>query len=99
MLYEVITGMKRTALELLARYHATDSLLAGYSLLTLEARNIFEAAQKGDKIALEVFELTGRWLGQGLADTVHHLSPQAIFLFGGPVAAGDFIIKPSYNFV
>jgi len=56
---------------------------------------IYEAAVAGDKIALEVFEKTGRWLGQGLADTVHHLSPEAIFLFGGPTAAGDYIFKPT----
>jgi glucokinase len=29
-----------------------------------------------------------------LATTVHHFSPEAIFLFGGPVAAGDLIVKP-----
>lgn len=89
------TGMKRTAFELLAQYNDTESLLAGYSYNELEAKNICEAAQKGDKVALEVFQLTGRWLGQGLADTVHHLSPEAIFLFGGPMAAGDFIVKPT----
>ncbi len=89
------TGMKRTAFELLAQYNATESLLAGYSFNELEAKTIHEAAQKGDKIALEVFRLTGEWLGQGLADTVHHLSPEAIFLFGGPMAAGDFILKPT----
>ncbi len=89
------TGMTRTALELLAKYNDTKSLLAGYSLNELESKMIFEAAQKGDKIALEVFELTGQWLGQGLADTIHHLSPEAIFLFGGPVAAGDYIFRPT----
>lgn len=89
------TGMKRTAFELLAQYNATESLLAGYSFNELEAKTIHEAAQKGDKIALEVFRLTGEWLGQGLADTVHHLSPEAIFLFGGPMAAGDYILKPT----
>jgi len=89
------TGMKRTAFELLAQYNDTESLLAGYSYKELEAKNICEAAQKGDKVALEVFQLTGKWLGQGLADTVHHLSPEAIFLFGGPMAAGDFIVKPT----
>lgn len=89
------TGMKRTAFELLARDNATDSILARYSLEELESKTIFEAAQKGDKIALEVFELTGHWLGQGLADTVHHLSPEAIFLFGGPVAAGEYIFRPT----
>jgi glucokinase len=88
-------GMKRTAFELMAQYNATDSLLAEYSYNELDSRMIYDAAVKGDKIALEVFEKTGAWLGQGLADTVHHLSPEAIFLFGGPTAAGDFIFKPT----
>jgi glucokinase len=88
-------GMKRTAFELLAYYNATDSMLADKSYNELDARMIFEAAAAGDKIALEVFEKTGEYLGQGLADTVHHLSPEAIFLFGGPTAAGDLIFKPT----
>jgi len=88
-------GMKRTAFELLARENASNSLLASYSYKELDSKMIFDAAEKGDRIALEVFELTGKWLGQGLADTVHHLSPGAIFLFGGPVAAGDYIFKPA----
>lgn len=88
-------GMKRTAFELLAKYHGTDSLLANTSYNELNSKMIYEAALKGDKIAQEVFALTGRWLGQGLANTVHHLSPEAIFLFGGPLAAGDYILKPT----
>ncbi|MFT3738368.1 MAG: ROK family protein [Breznakibacter sp.] len=88
-------GMKRTAFELLVKYNATDSLLAEKSFLKLDSRTIYEAAVKGDKVALEVFELTGKYLGQGLANTVHHLSPEAIFLFGGPTAAGDLIFKPT----
>jgi glucokinase len=88
-------GMKRTAFELMVKYNANDSLLADKSFKDLNSKDIYEAALKGDKIALEVFEITGKYLGQGLADTVHHLSPEAIFLFGGPVAAGDFIFKPT----
>ena len=88
-------GMKRTAFELMAKYNATDSLLANKSFNELDSKAIFEAAEKGDKIATEVFELTGRWLGMSLADTAHHLSPEAIFLFGGPTAAGDYIFKPT----
>jgi glucokinase len=88
-------GMKRTAFELLAKYNATDSLLASKSYLDMESKDIYDAAVKGDRIALEVFELTGKYLGQGLADTVHHLSPEAIFLFGGPTAAGDYIFNPT----
>jgi len=88
-------GMKRTAFELMVKYNASDSLLADKSFKELDSKMIFEAAEKGDKIAQEVFELTGFYLGQALADTVHHLSPEAIFLFGGPTAAGDYIFKPT----
>ena len=88
-------GMKRTAFEIMARENATDSLLAGKSFNELDSKMIYDAAVQGDKVALEVFEQTGKWLGQGLADTVHHNSPEAIFLFGGPIAAGDFIFKPT----
>ena len=88
-------GMKRTAFELMVKYNATDSLLADKSFNELDSKMIFDAAERGDKVANEVFEQTGKWLGQGFADTAHHLSPEAIFLFGGPTAAGDSIFKPA----
>ncbi len=87
-------GMKRTAFELMAEYNASDSLLAGKSFSELESKDIYEAAVKGDKIALQVFEITGDYLARGMADTISHTSPEAIFLFGGPTAAGDFIFEP-----
>ena len=86
--------MKRTAFELLLRDNAEESLLTAYSYKDMTSKHIYEAAVQGDKIALEVFEMTGKYLGMVLATTVHHFSPEAIFLFGGPVAAGDLIINP-----
>lgn len=88
-------GMKRTALELLDSDNDSDSLLAKKSSAELDSKMIYDAAVKGDKIALEVFEKTGEWLGMGLANTVYHLSPGAIFLFGGPTGAGDLLFKPT----
>lgn len=88
-------GMKRTAFELLAKYNATDSPLANHTYNDLTSKMIYDAAVAGDKVALEVFKLTGHHLGQGIADTIHHLSPEAIFLFGGPLAAGELILKPT----
>jgi len=87
-------GMKRTAFELLLKDNAEDSLLTAYSYKEMTAKHIYDAAVQGDKIALKVFEKTGEYFGMALATTVHHFSPEAIFLFGGPVAAGDLIIKP-----
>ncbi|MDP4186286.1 MAG: ROK family protein [Bacteroidota bacterium] len=92
-------GMKRTAFELLAKRNATNSLLANYSFNELESKAIYDAAVKGDEIALEVFEVTGHILGRTLADTVAYLSPEAIFLFGGPTAAGDYIFKPTKDYM
>jgi len=88
-------GMKRTAFEIMVRDNRTDSLLANKSFKELDSKMIYDAAEKGDEVALETFQQTGKWLGQALADTVHHLSPEAIFLFGGPTAAGDYIFKPA----
>lgn len=90
-------GMKRTAFELLAKYNATSSPLAAKCYNELDSKMIFDAAENGDRVAQEVFELTGQWLGKGLADTVHHLSPEAIFLFGGPTAAGNYIFRPTID--
>ncbi len=88
-------AMKNTAIELLKQVGNAESLLAKKSFAELDSKMIYEAAEKGDKIALEVFEKTGEWLGMGLANTVYHLSPGAIFLFGGPTAAGDLLFKPA----
>ena len=89
------TGIKRTVFELLAQYNATESELAKVPYADMTAKIVFDAAENGDKIAKEVFQQTGELLGRSLADTVHYLSPEAIFLFGGAAAAGDYIFKPT----
>lgn len=88
-------GMKRTAFDLLSLYNNTTSPLANKSFNQVDSKMIYDAAIAGDSIAKEVFEITGNYLGMGMADTVHHLSPEAIFLFGGPTAAGDLIFEPT----
>jgi glucokinase len=89
------TGIKRTVYELLAKYNNSESPLANIPLNEMTSKIVFDAAEKGDPIAKEVFEITGELLGRSLADTVHYLSPEAIFLFGGAAAAGDYIFKPT----
>ena len=65
----------------------------------LTAKNISKAAEKGDKIALKAFDLTGKMLGKNLADTVALLSPEAIFLLGGLARSGDLILKPAKDYM
>jgi len=89
------TGIKRTVYELLAQYNATESELAKVPYADMTAKIVYDAAENGDAIAKEVFQNAGELLGRSLADTVHYLSPEAIFLFGGAAAAGDYIFKPT----
>jgi glucokinase len=89
------TGMKRTVYELLAKYNDSNSPLSTIPMSEMSSKIVFDAAEKGDRIAKEVFQITGEVLGRALADTVHYLSPEAIFLFGGAAAAGDYIFKPT----
>jgi glucokinase len=89
------TGMVRTAFELLSHHNATESVLANKTFNELTAKDIYDAAREEDEIALMVFEITGDILGHALADIVHITSPDAIFLFGGPVAAGELLFKPT----
>lgn len=89
------TGIKRTLFELLAKNSGSGSTLANHSYNELTSKMVYEAALQDDPIAQEVFAITGEILGRSLADTVHALSPEAIFLFGGPVAAGELLFKPT----
>lgn len=88
-------GIKRTALDLMAKYNDPNCTLNKYTLAELDAQKIHAAAVEGDKIAKETFELTGYYLGLGIANTVAHTSPEAVFLFGGPTRAGEYIFKPT----
>ena len=85
------TGVARTAKEMLARLD-TPSLLRGIKAIT--SRDVYDAALKGDKIALDVFEYTGKMLGEAIADFVAFSSPEAIILFGGLSRAGNLLLAP-----
>lgn len=92
--YVSATGMKRTIFQLMADM-LDDSPLRDIPFTHMTSKKIYEAAIKGDKLALAAFELTGRYLGEALAIAVAHTNPEAIFLFGGLAKAGDLIINPT----
>ena len=92
--YVSAPGIKRTVFELLAKYNG-NSELTKYSFDQLDSEMIYHAATRGDKIALEAFQITGEILGVKLADAVHITAPEKIFLFGGLAKSGDYILKPT----
>jgi glucokinase len=92
--YVSATGIKRTIFELLAEENLkSDFRKIPYS--KLKPKLITSMAESGDPIAIKAFKKTGFLLGRCLADSVAHISPSKIFLFGGLAKAGKWIIEPT----
>lgn len=92
--YVSATGIKRTIFELLAEENM-ESAFRKIPFSKLKPKLITALAEKGDPIAVKAFERTGYLLGRSLADSVAHISPAKIFLFGGLAKAGKWIIEPT----
>lgn len=93
--YASATGVARTALEFLDQEPRQESLMRGYAREDIDSKVVYECAVKGDSLAIEVYNFTGRILGLALANFVMFSSPEAIILFGGMSKAGDMILRPT----
>ncbi len=87
------TGVARSAREFL-QTRTEDSLLRAIELDKITSKDVFDAAQKGDALAKEIFEFTGKIMGEAFADFIAFSAPEAIILFGGLAQAGDLLMKP-----
>ena len=87
------TGVARTAREFL-EIRQEPSSLRNLDIEDITSKDVYDAAMAGDKIAQEIFEYTGKILGEAFADMVAFSSPQAIILFGGLAKSGDLLLKP-----
>ncbi|MDR1371687.1 MAG: ROK family protein [Dysgonamonadaceae bacterium] len=87
-------GVARTAREFLEINPEKASSLRRITNREITSKDVFDAAQKGDGIAVEIFNFTGTLLGEALCDFIAFSSPKAIILFGGLTHAGDFLLKP-----
>ena len=76
-----------------------QSLLKNHSTKKLTGKIIYEAAKKGDLVALKAFEIAAEKLGKVLANVTAVTSPKAIFLFGGLANAKSLIFNQTKNFL
>ena len=91
--YSSATGVARTAREFLEMSDKQSSLrLVEPKMIT--SKDVFDAAMQDDELAKEVFEYTGKILGEAFADFIAFSAPEAIVLFGGLAKSGDLILKP-----
>ena len=58
---------------------------------------IYEHAKKGDRLAREIFEETGRYLAISLANVLNTLDLEMIIIGGQVSEAGDLILRPTIH--
>ncbi len=91
--YASATGVARSAREILTS-STEPSSLRDIPAEEITSLDVFNAAKAGDKIAKEIFEFTGKILGEAFVDFIAFTSPEAIVLFGGLAHAGDLLFDP-----
>ena len=94
--YASATGITRLANRRLAKDDAPSILRGG----EISAKTVFDAVKAGDKVAIEIAEQFGEYLGKGLAAVASVVDPQIFVIGGGVSKAGDILFKyiePSYK--
>ena len=88
--YVAAAGIVQTARELMDE-RDTPSLMRDSAELT--PRLIAGYCEQGDRLAIEVYQRTGYWLGLGLATYASIVNPEAIILTGGISHAGRWLYE------
>ena len=66
----------------------------GGDLTRVTAQTVYQAAQDGDELALEVVNDTAKFLGVGIANLLNVFNPEVIVVCGGVTLAGDHLFVP-----
>ena len=92
--YTSARGIRRTATELIEQNPMYNGVLKQIPADKLSSKMVGDAANAGDPVGIKTFENVGYLLGIAMANAVTFSAPQAIFLMGGPVHAGEVLLKP-----
>lgn len=86
------TGVVRVARQLAEQYEGSSAIKAAIDNGdTVTSKDIFIAAEDGDKFANSVVERVSRYLGLAAANISNILNPDFVVIGGGVSAAGEFL--------
>ena len=88
--YASATGIVASTAELLMT--GRPSQLRTVDRLT--SKRVYEAAAKGDELALQIFDRTGYYLAVGINSLLNVINPEAVILMGAVANAGDVLLNP-----
>jgi glucokinase len=86
------TALVRRAIERISK--GEKSILDKMPKYSLTAKDIYRVARSGDRLACELLDETGRYLGIAIASLVNLLNPEKVILCGRMAKAGRFILNP-----
>ena len=87
-------GIIATAKQLL---ESSDKPSLMRQLDRLSPRTIVDCCEQGDELAIEVYRITGVYLGYAMANYSALLDPEAIVFTGGIAKAGHWLFDPAYE--
>lgn len=85
---------KRAITEILGGRDTLIEKLTNGSVEEITAKIVAEAAEKGDKLALEIWEEIGEYLGIAIANLINMYNPEIIIIGGGVAQAGKLLFEP-----
>jgi len=86
----------RRAKEKLA---AENASFDGTKIEDITARTVVEAVKKGDRIALEIWDETVKFLAIGIGNAITTIAPQAVILGGGISMSGEVLFEPLQRYL
>jgi len=96
--YVSATGIvNRTQLALKERKNSSLKIFLGNEEEPLTSLMIYEHAKKGDRVAREIFEETGRYLAISLANVLNTLDLEMIIIGGRVSESSELILRPTIN--
>ncbi len=84
------TGILKFVNEEIATGRAT--ILSTFNKIT--GKDITEAAQQGDELAIEAYNRAGYYLGIAVANFLHMLNPSIVIFGGGVSNSGELLFEP-----
>lgn len=88
-------AIAQRATEMIAS--GAESRIPSYAdgdLARVTAQIVYDAAQDGDELALDVVRDTARYLGAGVANMINIFNPEVVVICGGVTLAGDRLFVP-----
>ncbi|MBU0478711.1 ROK family glucokinase [bacterium] len=86
--------IKRTIEKLIQRKESMILKLVDGDLEKITPKIVYEAAEKGDMLAIEIWKETAQYLATALTGVINFLNPEIIVIGGGIANAGKYIFDP-----